>query len=410
MIPSIWEAREYILAQTVERKTEMVPLNQSLGRISATSVVVPEDIPPFPISRRDGYALRAQDTYSPPTYLQVVGGITAGEGMKGGVEKGEAIRIMTGALIPPGANAVVEQEMVFHEEGRISIPYQVKMGSHLTPVGFELRKGEKVLQEGERIHPFLLGVLASLEQEELLVYCRPKTGILTTGDELVELGCHPAPYQLVNSNGYLLAGMVEGAGGIPILLPTVPDRKKELVSAMKRGLQEDIFLTTGGLGGGEHDLILSAWKEIGIIPEFQGVQARPGKRVFFGFFQNKPIFSLPGSPGALMVLFLELIEPLLYQMQGVKEMGYSTAILTQGVENRGKGSLYLPGYWQEKGGIISLEPIMGQSYSSSAVQANALFLVPEKKTFKVGEPIQFRPLLTGHSFFHSCIRRGTVIK
>lgn len=392
MIHTISEAREIILAKKPPPKEEKVPLGHALHRVLAEDVIVDRDVPPVPLSRRDGFVLRAQDTHSPPSFLPVVGTITAGKEGRPGVEKGEAMRIMTGAVIPSGANAVVEWEQVTVQGEGIVVPHPVKEGAHITAKGKELKKGEGLLKKGERINPLMLGILASLGWSEVPVYQRPRTGILTTGDELVELGSHPSPGERVNSNAYLLAGLVKKTGALPVLMGTCGDKEEELEDGIERGLEGGLLLTTGGVGEGDHDLTTAVWKRLGITFQLFTVQARPGKRVLFGLWGERPLFALPGSPGALLVLFMELVQPFLYALQGEVDRGYLTASLTHPVVNRGEEVLYLPGRLQEKRGRISIQPLTNQSYSSSAVEAQVLFLVPEKTAVKKGDTVQYRLL------------------
>lgn len=388
MILLMEEARATILKESQLQSREDLPLKEAYGRFLAQDEVLSEPLPMHPISNRDGYALCSLETRRPPSILKVVGRVRAGEVPTLRVQEGEAMAIMTGAMLPEGADAIIEEERVLKKEEGILPLDSISKGRHVTRRGSHLRGGERI-RRGSRIHPLSMNLLATRGQERVKVFKRPRTAIITTGDELVELGEKVGLGKIPNSNAYFLAGLVEEAGGLPHLMRIAKDSCQDLVYALNEGLQYDLIITTGGVGGGDHDYMEEAWENLGISPLLTGVQARPGRRFLYGLHKKRHIFSLPGSPGALQVLFLELIRPLLRSMQGGEEKEYGRGILRSPVKNRGYGTLYHMGTLKEESGRLSILPSKERSFLSSSLHASLLFLVPEGAAYKAGDRVLY---------------------
>lgn len=383
------EAKEIVKERAGVLEREEVSLQEAYGRVTGEDLILQDPIPPHPISLMDGYALCSKDTISPPSKLSIIGKITAGESPREALKREEAMNIMTGAPLPEGANAVEREERVKREDSTILLYHEVKEGQYTLLRGEDLKGGEKVLKRGERIHALAYHLLSTLRKENILVYRRPEVAILTTGNELVEVGGKGSLHLQPNSNAYLLAGLVQEAGGLPSLLGIARDDREDLVESMKRGLSYDLLITTGGLGRGVHDVMERAWERLKIATLIREINARPGRRLLFGLYEKRPVFSLPGSPGAVLVLFLELIRPLLKIMQGEEVKGYGTGTLTRVVTNHKAENHYQMGRLKESEGLLLIDPILGSSFLLSSTESSILFIIPSNQEYREGDRVEY---------------------
>lgn len=384
---SIEEAKEIIERNALVLNTEEISLKKSYGQVLAEDIAPKEPIPSSSISLMDGYALRSLDTIHPPSSLLIIGRITAGEALQRPLKKGEAFSIMTGALLPEGADAVEKKERATREGDRILLKRFVKKGQHIALPGAHLKEGEPALFKGERISALLYNLLSQLKKERVFVYKKPRVAILTTGNELVEVGESFSSHQQINSNAYLLEGLVRESGGIPAHLGVARDNRKEIAQSLKRSRCSDLIITTGGIGEGDHDQMLSTWGDLKVTPLLKDIEVRPGRRLLYGLYGERPIFSLPGSPGAILVFFLELIRPLLSKMQGREKEEYGIGALTKPIQNRKEGALYQMGKLREREGILFVEPMNG-SFLSSSKEATLLFRIPEGADLQEGDRVK----------------------
>jgi molybdopterin molybdotransferase len=298
---------------------EIVQLLSSAGRILAEKVVADRGFPPFRRAMRDGYAVRAADVAKLPATLEVIGEIRAGilpEDLPANLEAGQAVGIMTGAPAPEGADAVVMVEYTSLTDNRVTITRGIASGDNIVPAGSEAKQGDTLLLPGTRIDYGAIAVAASVGRESLSVFRRPEVAILSTGDEVVEIGARPGPHQIRNSNGYSLAAQVQAAGGMPRMLGIARDETVHLGSLMEQGLKHDLLLLTGGVSMGKYDLVEQVLEEFGAEFFFTGAQIQPGRPVVFGRARERYFFGLPGNPISTMVTFDLFVRPMLDALAG----------------------------------------------------------------------------------------------
>lgn len=310
---SIDHALAAILAHSTLLGSERVPLLAALGRVLAEDVMAPAAVPPFPASAKDGFAVVANDASRVRKLLgdQMAGRIGALQ-----VAPGTVVRIMTGAAIPPGADAVVMVEHTSEREGWVEIETAVTPGADIRPIGQDIAAGEKVLSQGAVLGPAEIGLLAAVGLAEAPVYKRPHVGILSTGDELVEPGARLDPGQIYDSNRFSLAAAVAQAGGSARSYGIAIDTPAALTDLFEVALAEnDVLLTSGGVSMGKLDLLKPLLEALGTV-HFGRVIMKPGKPVTFATIAGKPIFSLPGFPVSALVSFELFVRPALRQMQG----------------------------------------------------------------------------------------------
>lgn len=322
------EAQQEVLASMTVLGSERVPLEDALGRVLAEPITAPYDVPPFSNSAMDGYAVRAADLMTIPRTLQVVGEVAAGGLPTQEVAPGTAIRIMTGAPLPGGADTVVEVEVTDAAGDMVTIHEARPLGMHVRPAGGDVQAGTQVLPPGMRLTPAMLGVLASLGIVEPTVARRPTVAIISTGDELVPPGTTPANGQIRNSNATTLraslAGLVEGIIDFGIVGDDADELRAVFRDATRRA---DVVITSGGVSMGEYDLVKAVLSELGGIT-FWKVAQQPGKPFAFGQIANKPLFGLPGNPVSAMVSFEQFVRPALLYMMG------STALFRPKIQAR----------------------------------------------------------------------------
>jgi molybdopterin molybdotransferase len=308
--------------------TESVDLLAAAGRVLSVPVVADRDLPPFPRSARDGYAVRAADLSQLPATLDVIGEIKAGEMLEripANIGSGQTASIMTGAPVPPGADAVVMVEYSSQHGKQVEITRSVVPGENIVPRGAEALQGAPLLDRGVRLNEAAIGLAASVGKSRLQVYMRPQVAVLTTGDEIVAVDATPGPTQIRNSNSYSLAAQIRQAGGEPVLLPVAPDEMQGLRGLIEEGLKSDLLLLTGGVSMGRYDLVEQALSELHAEFFFTGAKIQPGRPVVFGKCGGgarageKPptyFFGLPGNPVSTMVTFELFARPLLEALAG----------------------------------------------------------------------------------------------
>lgn len=324
MIP-VEEALERVLSRVSVLGAEQVELTSALHRALAEDTVADADIPPWPNSSMDGYALRGADTRAAsqarPARLGLAGRVPAGALAERTLGPGEAFRIFTGAPLPAGADAVVPQEDAEEDGGAVVIRRPVESGAYVRPRGEDVRGGETVLECGRRLGPAEVGLLAALGHLQVSVVKRPRVGILSTGDELADLGTAPGPGQIRNSNSYSLMAQVSEAGGEPVLLGVACDSLEAIETRLRWGLGCDALISSAGVSVGDHDFVKAALARLGAEQHLWLVDMRPGKPVAFATIPvplkgTVPVFALPGNPVSAMVTFELLVRPALLRMGG----------------------------------------------------------------------------------------------
>src|SRR3990172_4338065 len=293
---TVEEALTAILSRVRPLGTERVELLAALGRVLAEPIVSPRVIPPWPNSSMDGYALSAEDTRADGAGLRVVGRVTAGSRPPRALGAGEAMRIFTGAPLPDGADAVVPQEDVTLEGECVRIPGRVARGTCVRPIGEDVRAGDLELEPGRGLGAAEIGLLGTLGYARVAVGRRPRVAILSTGDELAELGTEPGPGQIPNTNSYALMAQVLEAGGEPVNLGVAPDRLEAIEARVRAAGAADVLVSSAGVPGRGLDLVREALTRAGATLHLWQVSMRPGKPVTFGSLGGRLVFGLPRNP------------------------------------------------------------------------------------------------------------------
>ena len=312
---TVEEALAAILGRVEPLGTERVEILSALGRVLADPIVSRREIPPWPNSSMDGYAVRAADT-GQGVALRVVGRIEAGSVPASSVSTGEAMRIFTGAPLPDGADAVIPQEDVDAVNGRIDLKGSVDRAAYVRLAGEDVRVGDRVLEPGIVLSAAEIGLLATLGYSQVRVYRRPRVAILSTGNEIADLGSEPGPGQIPNTNTYSLIAQVLEAGGEPMGLGVAPDRLEAIAERVAGARDADMLVSSAGVSVGDLDLVRKALMEAGAELHLWQVSMRPGKPITFGSLAGHPVFGLPGNPVSAMVTFELFVRPALLKMTG----------------------------------------------------------------------------------------------
>jgi molybdopterin molybdotransferase len=315
-----------------------------LGRILAESINADRNYPPFNRSIRDGFALRSADATAPGAKLRLIAESRAGVAYTGTVGPGECVRILTGAPVPRGADAVIMHEFTREEGDFVVFEQTARAGQYYVLAGAEARIGEVVVSRGTRLGYAELAVAAEVGQSRIEVARRPRVAILSTGDELVPVDRPPGPYQIRNSNNISLAAQVTLAGGEALAAGSARDEVADLRAGIERGLEADLLLLSGGVSAGKYDLVEPVLKDLGAEIFFDAVALRPGKPVVFGWCRGKPVFGLPGNPVSTMVTFELFVVPAIEALSGCppKPLPVFKARLAHPVDEKGGVAHVLP--------------------------------------------------------------------
>ncbi|MCB9453660.1 MAG: molybdopterin molybdotransferase MoeA [Anaerolineaceae bacterium] len=405
---SVDEALTRILAGVTPLAHEMILLENVLGRILAQDIIAPVHVPPFANSSMDGYAVIASDIAGAgrenPVSLPVSMDIPAGKPLQAALRPGTVARIMTGAVVPDGADAVVPVEDTDTQWDTTSpeIPSEVAFfvsiqpGANIRPIGEDIQKGMNLLQAGMVLRPQEIGVLASLGLAEIPVVRRPKVAILSSGDELVAPGEPLQPGQIRDSNSYAIAALVETYGGVPVRIPTARDTIEDVRRRFHEALshQPDVILSSAGVSVGAFDVVRTVMNELGEV-NFWRVNIRPGKPLAFGHVAGIPFLGLPGNPVSAMVTFDGFVRPLLQKLGGrPDDTDTAAAILGESVRTDGRRTYFRVKLLQEDGRLVAYTTGTQSSGAlSSMVLADGLLIVPENTTYSpAGSELQVRLL------------------
>jgi molybdopterin molybdotransferase len=314
-MPSFEEARATILDRVTALGSELVTVLDAVGRVLAADVIAPWDMPLWDNSAMDGYAVRAADATG-RVALAIKGYIPAGGHSSEPVAPGTAAKILTGAPLPPGADAIVPIEDVEERDGKVLIEAAARAGAHIRRKGEDIRAGETILAAGTVVAPADVCLLASFSKLSVPVVRRARVAILSTGDELVEPGERLAPGKIYNSNALALAAAVKQVGGEPVLLGIARDDRASLRKLLTDGLAADALVTSAGVSMGDRDLVREVLEELGVRQVFWKVDIKPGRPTAFATHGTKPVFSLPGNPVSTLLTFEEFVRPALLKMMG----------------------------------------------------------------------------------------------
>lgn len=389
-------ARELgLIAHPSSLPREIISLSGSLGRTLANEVRADRLYPPFDRSLRDGFAVRASDA-TPGARLRLVGELRAGDTPTISVAPGTCIQIMTGAPVPPGADAVVMIEQTRAEGEMIVFDQAVGPGQHIVKRGAEAANSHIFVNRGTRIGFAEIAAAAQVGAVELQVYRKPRVAILSTGDEIVPAEITPGDFQIRNSNAYSLGAQVSLAGGEPVVLANAKDAESDLREKISRGLREDMLVLSGGVSAGKYDLVEKVLGDLGAVFHFDAVAIRPGKPTVFATCQNKPVFGLPGNPISTMVTF-ELFASLALQMLAGQEpqpLPFLEARLGEALQEKAGLAHFLPSRLTWLGGSPTVAPIkwQGSGDLAAASQSNCLLYIPaDRSRFECGEPVFVLP-------------------
>ena len=384
---TVEQALEAILSRVPVLTTERVDVLGALGRVLAEPVRAARTIPPWANSSMDGYAVRAADT-GEGRVLTVVGRIAAGAMPARGVGPGEAMRIFTGAPLPAGADAVVPQEDVDVRDGHVTLRGPVAAAAFVRPEGEDVRAGDLVLEPGVRVGAAEVGLLATLGWNQVRVHRRPRVAILSTGNELADLGTEPGPGQIPNTNTYTLLAQVAEAGGEGINLGVAADRLDAIEGRLRRAQVADVIVSSAGVSVGELDLVREALTRAGAELHLWKVSMRPGKPITFGSLGGRPVFGLPGNPVSAMVTFELFVRPALLRMAGCRRLHRMLlpARALEPFDNPGSRRAYLRVTLTEAGGGLGarLTGEQGSAILRSMVLADALAVVPPATSIPAG--------------------------
>jgi len=376
--------------------TEAVDLLAAAGRVLADPVVADRDIPPFPRSTRDGYAVRSGDLCPLPATLEVIGEIRAGENpnsLPAHVYPGQAVSIMTGAPVPAETDSVVMVEYTSRLGDRVEITRGAVSEENIVARGAEARQGGLLVDRGVRLNDAAIALAAAVGKSRVEVYKRPRIAVLTTGDEIVGVDATPGRTQIRNSNSYSLAAQILAAGGVPVLLPIAPDETEKLRRLIELGLQSDLLLLTGGVSMGRYDLVEQVLAELGAEFFFTGAKIQPGRPVVFGRVraaEHKYFFGLPGNPVSTMVTFELFARPMVEALAGMSPRKLTFLHTRLASEIRVKTGLrrFLPAILsgESENSQVHLVAWQGSGDIAATARANCYVVVPpDRELIAAGE-------------------------
>ncbi|MFH0917248.1 MAG: gephyrin-like molybdotransferase Glp [bacterium] len=395
---SIEDARTRVLAEAAPLSVESRSLVDALGAVLGEEIIAPHSVPPFDNSAMDGFAVRAADTVDAsaefPADLLLCETIPAGHVAAHSVGAGEAAKIMTGAPLPKGADAVVQSELAGEKGGRVLILEAVRPGKNIRRAGEDVVQGDKVLAAGSVLGPAEIGLIASLGLPTVLVHRRPKVAIISTGSELVEVDQPLGPGQIRNSNTYSLRAQCQQLGIEATALGIVPDDYEATCRLVEQGLEYDVLLTSGGVSVGQFDFVKDVQDDLGVQRKLWGVAMKPGKPLAFGVRDGTLVFGLPGNPVSAMVSFELFVRPALLRLLGFRKTTRPPyrAIIAEDVANA-DGRVYVVRVraWREDGSWhVSSTGAQGSGILRSLVGANGLAFVPGgPRGVRAGEEVEF---------------------
>jgi molybdopterin molybdotransferase len=389
------QARQEVISQLSKIKRAAATVNLSVwdasGYVLAQNLIADRDYPPFDRATRDGYAVRASESTAGAT-LACIGEIKAGDALTEPLKRGTCIQIMTGAPVPPGADAVVMIEYTNREKEFIHFQQTTTKGQNIVPAGSEAAKDQSLLQRGTRLGYAELGLAAQIGATQLLCARKPRVAILSTGDELVSIDASPGPFQIRNSNSVSLAAQIRDAGGEPVILGNAGDRIESLGDKIQQGLQEDLLVLSGGVSMGKYDLVEDVLKTLGATFYFDAVAIRPGKPAVFAMCNEKPVFGLPGNPVSTMVTFELFAVPAIDLLSSApaRPLQFLKATLGEPMKEKSGVTHFLPAHVQFDSCEARVKPLAWKGSGDTVTMAKAnCFLVvgSDIQTLAAGENV-----------------------
>ncbi|HXY01759.1 MAG TPA: gephyrin-like molybdotransferase Glp [Candidatus Limnocylindrales bacterium] len=393
------QARQIVITQAKThlgpRPTISLAIPDALGYVLAQEIRTDREYPPFNRSTRDGYAVRASEAI-PGAALRCEGEIKAGDTVSQPLRPASCLQIMTGAAVPPGADAVVMIEFTRRERDRVIFDRPTLSGQNIVPQGSEARAGELALSPGLRLGYAELAVAAQVGVATLLCYKKPRVAVLSTGDEVVPITEIPGPFHIRNSNSVSLCAQIRLAGGEPVPLGNALDRVDDLSTKIEKGLQEDVLVLSGGVSMGKYDLVESVLKGMGAEFFFDAVAIRPGKPAVFGRCRNTWVFGLPGNPVSTMVTFQLFVIPALDILSGAapRPLPLLDASLSEPVEEKSGLTHFLPARLEWSSGVPHVRALRwrGSGDIAALTQANCFLVVSaDRPDLRAGERVSVLP-------------------
>ena len=418
---SISEALKIIERETRSLETETIDLDDSVGRILAETVVADMDLPPFDRSQMDGFAVKSNDTKDAPARLKIVGESAAGKGFDGKLKSGEAVRIMTGARVPGGADAVQKVELTEESGGFVEITETAKPAQNINGLASEIKKGAEIFGRGEPITEQMIAAIASFGYAKIKVFQKPRVSILSTGSEIVDIAETPRKDQIRNSNSIMLKAFAERAGADATILPIVQDeietltdqiveavgikaeggKQKAKVTETKSkipNLKSQILIISGGVSVGDYDFTKPALRNLGAEIFFERISLKPGKPTVFARLNDALIFGLPGNPVSSAVTFHLFVRQAILRMQSAKktELKKGFAVVADKIKAANERDSVLPASIEtDAKGRLIIESLRfnGSSNFIAFARADALVFVPQAKNLEAGDiaEIMFLP-------------------
>jgi molybdopterin molybdotransferase len=391
---SLAEALERILGRVTPLGPEGVDLAAAAGRVLADDALAAVDLPPFPSSAMDGFAVRSGDT---PGRLPIVARIAAGVPAPRALEAGEAMAIATGGVVPPGSDSVIPIEDVVDDDNSVEIPERVVQGDNIRPRGGDVAAGDVVVPSGARLGPAQIGALAAAGLDRVVVRRRPRVAVLATGTELRRPGEPLGPGQVYEANSVLLAATFGSVGADVEVLPAVADDESSHRAALERGLAADVLVTSGGVSVGPHDLVRRILSDLGVEEIFWGIAVKPGKPLAFGVRGSTLVFGLPGNPVSSLVGAEVFVRPALLALQGATVPGpvFFEGRLRATVRRNAHRDEFLRARSVASEDGVLLDPVSGQESHmiARAAAADALVLAPRGEGELVaGARVRYLPL------------------
>ncbi len=392
---SVEDALRTILDAVDVLGLEKVNILSALGRVIGENIYSGRAIPPQDNSAMDGYAVRSMDVFGAsektPILLDVIEDLPAGSVSRKAIGKGQAARIMTGAYVPEGADAVIPVEDTKKEGERVVILAGVKTGENIRFAGEDVQTGELVIQKGEILRPAHIGMLASLGRSFVFMHQTPLIAVVSSGDELADID-EPSPLKIVSSNSYSLAALILACGAVPMQMGIARDRREDLIEKIRAAMRADLILSSGGVSVGDFDLVKDVMKQKGNQMNFWQVAMKPGQPLAFGSLEDVPVIGLPGNPVSSMISFEQFARPAILKMMGRKNIFRKpvTARLTEDIQKKPGKRHFIRGIIKQDvtGYTACTTGEQGSGILKSMVMANGLIIIPpELSQVRAGEEV-----------------------